>query len=435
MNISVFGIGYVGCISLGCLAAEGHDVIGVDTNESKLELINSGMPTVLEKDIAEKIRYGVSEKKIIAINDFKYAVKNSEISIVCVGTPLSKDDSLDLSHVFKVAEQIGEALKTKKTFHIISIRSSIPPGTISKIENLIAKISDKVVDENFSVLANPEFLREGNAVNDYYNPPYTLIGGNNRAAMEKLASVYENINAETIYTEVDYAELVKFVNNSFHALKVSFANEVGNVCNALNMDSRKFMELFVKDTKLNISSNYLKPGFAYGGSCLPKDLSALQNLAVQSNIGTPLLLSITKSNEAQIEKAFKLIEQTGKKNIGFAGLTFKEGTDDVRNSPYVSLIKKLLDKKFIVKIFDSNIDLGNIIGANKEYLFKELPIISDYMVHSIKNLVNESDVIVVANSNLFTSKEIAKLKNKIVIDLIGIDENLRTRDNYIGLCW
>lgn len=435
MNLSVFGIGYVGCVSLGCLASDGYCVIGVDTNASKLELINSGIPTVLEKDIAVKIYEGVGEKKISATDDFKYAVKNSEISIVCVGTPSAKDGSLDLSHIVKVAEQIGDALKAKKEFHIISIRSSVPPGTVAKVETLIAEISGKSIDKDFSVLANPEFLREGSAVNDYYNPPYTLIGGSKKEAMEKLASIYTNVKAEVIFTEVNYAELIKFVNNSFHALKVSFANEVGSICKGMNIDSRKFMELFTKDSKLNISSSYLKPGFAYGGSCLPKDLEALQNLGKQSNAETPLLSSIEESNAAQIERAFKLIEKTGKKNIGFAGLTFKEGTDDLRNSPYVSLVKKLLDKKFIVKIFDANIDLENIIGANKEYLFKELPIISDYLTHSLKDLVNESDVIVIANSKLISEKEINKNKNKIIIDLVGLYENLRTKDNYIGLSW
>lgn len=435
MNISVFGIGYVGCISLGCLASEGHNIIGVDTNEDKIELINSGFPTVLEKDIEEKIHNGVSKKKIIATSDFKYAVARSKISIICVGTPVSKKGNLDLSHLIKVAEQIALALKGKNEFHIVSIRSSVPPGSVEKIEKIIADISGKLIDKDFSVLANPEFLREGSAVNDYYNPPYTLIGGRNKTAMKKLASIYKKVKAEIIYTEPCYAEMIKFVNNSFHALKIGFANEVGNICKAVNIDSRKLMQLFTMDTKLNISSSYFIPGFAYGGSCLPKDLEALQNLAGESNIDTPLLSSVSASNNVQIEKAFNIIKDTGKKSIGFAGITFKEGTDDVRNSPYVSLIKKLVNNKFFVKIFDSNIKLENILGANKEYLFKELPLISDYLVHSVKNLIEESEVIVIANSKFITKKDIQKNKNKFIVDLIGTDENLRTKDKYIGLCW
>nr|MBP9096804.1 UDP-glucose/GDP-mannose dehydrogenase family protein [Ignavibacteria bacterium] len=272
-------------------------------------------------------------------------------------------------------------------------------------------------------------------VYDYYNPPYTLIGGNNKPAMELLASLYSKVNAKVEYTDIQNAELIKFVNNSFHALKVSFANEIGNICSSLNIDSHSFMELFLKDNKLNISKSYLKPGFAFGGSCLPKDLTALENLADELKVETPVLSGITKSNEAHIEKAFKLIKRTSKKKVGFLGITFKEGTDDVRHSPYVTLAKKLLDKKYTVKIFDANLNLENVVGANKEYLFKELPVISDYMVHSFKELLKECDVILIANSKFVTSSHILKIENKIIIDLIRIDENLRTKDNYIGLSW
>jgi len=435
MNVSVFGIGYVGCVSLGCLAADGHAVIGVDTNSRKLDLINDGKPTVIEDGLNDLIYNGVAEKKITATDDYIYAVKNSDVSVICVGTPSGDDGRLDLSHVVKVSQQIAEALKTKKDFHVVSIRSSVPPGTVFKIENIIADISGKIVDKDFSVLANPEFLREGSAVFDYYNPPYTLIGGKNNTAMELLASLYSKVNAKVEYTDISNAELIKFVNNSYHALKVSFANEIGNICSSLNIDSHSLMELFLKDSKLNISKSYLKPGFAFGGSCLPKDLMALENIADELKVETPVLSGITKSNEAHIEKAFKLIKQTSKKKVGFLGITFKEGTDDVRYSPYVTLAKKLLDKKYTVKIFDANLNLENVVGANKEYLFKDLPVISDYMVHSFKELLKECDVILIANSKFVTSSHILKIENKIIIDLIRIDENLRTKDNYIGLSW
>ncbi|MBS1492651.1 MAG: UDP-glucose/GDP-mannose dehydrogenase family protein [Bacteroidetes bacterium] len=435
MNISVFGIGYVGCVSLGCLAADGHFVIGVDSNESKLTLLESGNATVLEKGLHEIIREGVAEKRIIAMNDYEYAVKNSEVSIICVGTPPGEDGNLDLSHIFKVAEQIGAALKIKKNFHIVSVRSSIPPGTISKIEKIIADCSKKIVDKDFSVLSNPEFLREGSAVKDYYNPPYSLIGGSNSSAMETLASIYKSVNAEVIFTDTKNAELIKFVNNSFHALKVSFANEIGIICSSLDMDSQNFMELFVKDTKLNISDVYLKPGFSYGGSCLPKDLQALQSIAEKNSLNIPLLKSISNSNDENIDRAFKLIERAKKKNIGFLGITFKAGTDDVRNSPYVSLVKKLLHKKYNVKIYDPNLDLEKVIGANKEFLFKELPVISDYLISSYKELIDEVDIVVIANQELIALKDLAKLKNKFIIDLVRIDKSLRTKDNYAGLSW
>jgi GDP-mannose 6-dehydrogenase len=435
MNISIFGIGYVGCVSIGCLASDGHFVIGVDTNQNKLELINSGKATVIEKDLEKMIFKAAGDKKIFATDDYIHAVKNSEVSIICVGTPLGKDGKLDLSHIFKVAEQIGKAVKFKNSFHIISVRSSVPPGTISEIEKIISKESDKTVEKDFSVLSNPEFLREGSAVYDYYNPSYTLIGGTNKNAMEKLATIYKNVKAEVIFTNVNSAELIKFVNNSFHAMKVSFANEVGNICSSLNIDALKFMELFVKDTKLNISSQYLKPGFAYGGSCLPKDLKALENLASELKVQTPLLSGISESNELHIKKGFRLIKNTKKKRIGFLGITFKEGTDDVRNSPFVSLAKMLLDKKYSIRIFDENLNLEKVLGANKEFLFKELPIVSDYLIKSFNELLDESDVLVIANSKMVPVNQILQIKNKIIIDLVRIDENMRTKDNYIGLSW
>jgi GDP-mannose 6-dehydrogenase len=435
LNVSIFGIGYVGCVSMACLAADGHFIIGVDTNQSKIDLINSGKASVVEKDLDAKIFEGVHNKKIIATNDYEYAVKNSDISIVCVGTPLDKNGKLDLSHVFKVAEQLGKALKSKKSFHVVSIRSSVLPGTISKVEEIISENSCKENKKDFAVLANPEFLREGSAVNDYYNPPYTLIGGDNMSAMEKLAEIYKNVNAEIIFTDIKNTELIKFVNNSFHALKVSFANEIGNICKDFDMDSHKFFELFNKDNKLNISSAYLKPGFAYGGSCLPKDLKALENLAEESKITAPVLSVVTKSNNIQIENAFQIIKKTGKKNIGFIGITFKEGTDDVRNSPYISLAKKLLDKKFSVKIFDSNLNLERVVGANRDYLFHELPVISDYLLQSAKEVIAESDLLVIANKSFITRDEILQNKKKIFLDLVRINESLITKDNYIGIAW
>ncbi len=434
MNISVFGIGYVGCISLGCLAAEGNYVIGVDANSVKIEQINSGKATVVEKDIDKIISEQFFKGNIKATDDFNYAVQNSEISIICVGTPSNNDGNLNLSYILNVAGQIGEALKSKKDFHIISVRSSVPPGTIAKIENEIAKASNKIIDKDFSVLINPEFLREGAAVEDYYNPPYTLIGGNNRQAMDKLAELYKNIKAEILFTEVHYGEMIKFINNSFHALKVSFANEVGTICSELKIDSHKLMEIFCKDNKLNISNAYLKPGFAYGGSCLPKDLKALKTIAKELLIESPVIKSIDKSNETLIKKVAKLITSQNKKNIGFLGVTFKEGTDDLRNSPYLSLIEKIVTLgNFNIKIFDDNINLEKLTGANKQFLFEHFPEISSYLVSSFDELFEQSDVIVVSNKSHV--KKIKNLNDKVVIDLVRIDDDLKTNDNYIGICW
>jgi len=436
VDISIFGIGYVGCISLGCLAAQGNNVIGIDTNNYKIQQINSGKATVIEKDIDEIISEQFLLGRIKATNDFNFAVQNSDISIICVGTPSDNDGNLNLEYIFKVSSQIGEALKQKQGFHIISVRSSVPPGTISKLENLISEVSGKKIDEDYSVVINPEFLREGSAVHDYHNPPYTLIGGNNKQAMEKLALLYKNINAEIIFTDVQYGEMIKLVSNSFHALKVSFANEVGNVCSELKMDSHKLMEIFCKDDKLNISPSYLKPGFAYGGSCLPKDLKAFITLAKNLSVNMPVITSIDNSNNVVINKVINIITSYKKRNIGFIGVTFKEGTDDLRNSPYLSLVEKLISSgDYSIKIFDKNVNLGNLTGANRIFINEKIPNISNFLTESFDELINASDVLVVSVKNKLLSDELKKIKDKIIIDLVRIDDNITTNENYIGISW
>ena len=279
MRISIFGLGYVGCVSLGCLAKNGHNIIGVDVNDIKVDLINNGKPTIIERDIDLIIEQQFKNKKIKATKDYKSAIKNTDISIICVGTPSTPEGHLNLEHIYKTAEQIGEAIKEKENFHIAVIRSTVLPGTNIKVGEIIEKTSGKQRNKGFAVVSNPEFLREGSAVEDYYNPPVTVLGSDNKKALNVLSKIYAKVNGPIEIVDIKVAEIIKYVNNSYHALKITFANEVGNICKRIGIDSHEVMRLFCMDKQLNISSYYFKPGFAYGGSCLPKDLKALQTLA------------------------------------------------------------------------------------------------------------------------------------------------------------
>lgn len=435
MKISVFGLGYVGCVSMGCLADLGHDIIGVDVNTNKVNLINKGKPTIIEKDIDTIILNGFKKKKLYATTNYKEAVLNTEISIVAVGTPSTKNGHLDLDYVFKVAKNIGVSLKEKNSHHIVAIRSTVLPGTCDKVANIIEEASNKKRDIDFSVVSNPEFLREGTAVKDYYNPPYTLIGSNNKEAANAIAQLYRSLPGEIVITETRIAEIMKYLNNTFHALKISFANEVGNICKELEIDSHKVMNIFVKDTQLNLSSYYLKPGFAYGGSCLPKDLKALQTLAHDNYVDIPVIESIDKTNLLQVSRAVKIIEEYKGKKIGFLGLSFKAGTDDLRNSPAVSLIESLIGKGFETKIYDKNVSLSNLTGTNKEYIINHIPHLSKLFVNSAIDLINSVDIIVINNNEPEFISILQDEYNRIIIDLIRINDDIINRDNYIGINW
>jgi GDP-mannose 6-dehydrogenase len=434
MKISIFGLGYVGCVSLGCLAKNGHQVIGVDVQPLKVDLINQGLATIVEKDIDVIIKEEFDKKKISATHDFKDAVHNSEISIICVGTPSSPQGHLNLAYIYRTAEEIGEAIKTKKDFHVVVIRSTVLPGTNKKIGEIIESVSGKKRNVAFSVVSNPEFLREGSAVKDYYNPSVTVIGGDHTDAVEKVASLYKDLKGTIEITQVEVAELIKYVNNSYHALKITFANEVGNICKAMNVDSHRVMELFCQDTHLNISPAYFKPGFAYGGSCLPKDLKGMVTLAHDHYISTPLLNSIDDSNENQKRVAFEMIARTGKKKIAFIGLSFKEGTDDLRYSPSVDLAEKLIGKGYQLSIYDKNVHIAKLVGANKAFINEHLPHLSELITNDAATAIKDADVILINHRNFEAQQYMDLLKDKIVIDLVRVAWD-HSAINYDGLCW
>jgi len=431
MNISIFGLGYVGCVSLGCLAQNGHKIIGVDLNPLKIDLINQGKPTVIEKYLDQIIKE--NRKNIKATNDYKNAVKNTEIAIICVGTPSTNEGHLNLDQIRKVAQQIGESLYTKNSFYTIFIRSTVPPGTNAEVAAIIEKYSNKKNNKYFAVVSNPEFLREGNAVYDFYHPPYTIIASESQKGIGIGKKLYKNIPAPIIETEVKEAEILKYINNAFHALKITFANEIGNICKKLNIDSHKVMDLFSKDTKLNISPAYLKPGFAYGGSCLPKDLKALTTLSHDFYLKTPVINAINESNKEQINYTIQIIESTERKKLGFVGITFKAGTDDLRFSPTLEVVEYFLGKGYIVKLFDSNVHLSKLTGTNKDYLDSKLPHISQLLSENLQQMLDDVELIIISTHD----NEIEKLKmnpNKVILDLVRIKQ-FESYSNYIGIAW
>ncbi|HPC02631.1 MAG TPA: UDP-glucose/GDP-mannose dehydrogenase family protein [Syntrophales bacterium] len=435
MKISIFGLGYVGCVSMGCLAKNGHTVVGVDVSRAKIETIQSGKSPIVEAEIDEIISDQHRKGLISATDNGIEAVTTTDVSFICVGTPSTPNGHLDLDTVFRVAGEIGKGIERKNGFHVVVIRSTVLPGTNEKVTAILEERSGKKHDVDFAVVSNPEFLREGTAVKDYYEPSFTLVGSSSARATDIMKEVYKEIHAPFITAEIRVAEMMKYVNNAFHALKITFANEIGNVCKKLDIDSHRLMEIFCLDRKLNLSPYYLKPGFAYGGSCLPKDLKALKTVARDLYIDCPVLENIERSNEIQKKMVLDRILAFDRRHVGFLGLSFKAGTDDLRNSPIVDIIEQLIGKGFKVRIFDRNVRLSQLIGANREYILQKIPYISQFITDDPAEIINHSDIIVVVNKE----KEFKDILEKIdggkqVFDLVNLDYE-RNVDTYHGISW
>jgi len=437
MKISIFGLGYVGAVSAGCLAKDGHEVIGVDPSETKVSLINAGNTPIIEKDIGSIISKAVTEGVLTATTNCRNAVLNSSISLICVGTPSESNGSLDLKYVRRVCEEIGEVIKEKDEFHIVVIRSTMLPGTMAEIvQPALEKASGKKSGNGFGLCINPEFLRESTAVYDYYNPPKTVVGASDEKTLNKILSIYGHLPGPKIGTDLATAEMVKYTDNVWHALKVSFANEIGNISKKVGVDSHKVMDIFCQDLKLNISSYYMKPGFAFGGSCLPKDVRALVYKANTLDVNTPILSSILASNENQINIGLNLITEKNKKKIGILGFSFKAGTDDLRESPLVEVIERLIGKGYDIKLFDENVNLASVVGANKDYILNHIPHIAKLMCQSIDEVIKHGEVIVIGNGDKNFSDAIKTVDDdKFVIDLVRITEEFEDVQGYEGICW
>ena len=435
MNISIFGLGYVGCVGAACLAKLGHNVIGVDVNENKVRLINEGKPTIIEEGIAELCQEAHDAGRMSATVDAKDAVLKSDVSFIVVGTPSSPEGHLNLNYIYTVAGRIGRALKEKDSFHIVAIRSTVLPGTNKKVGEIIEQESGKKREEAFTIVSNPEFLREGTSVQDYFNPPLTLIGTDSKEAEKLFRELYKGIEAEFICTDIKVAEMMKYVNNTYHALKIVFGNEVGNICKALDIDSHKVMEIFCKDKQLNISPYYFKPGFAYGGSCLPKDMKALRTLAHDNYVDVPVIEHIFQSNEEQKNRAVQLIMSQGKQKVGILGLSFKAGTDDLRCSPIVDVVEKLLGKGFDIRIYDKNVKVSELTGTNKDFIMAKIPHLQRFVTDDLASVCEASDVLVVTNKEKEFATLLEEYPGKIIIDLVRQWKEVNYAGQYHGISW
>ncbi|MFX0212168.1 MAG: nucleotide sugar dehydrogenase [Candidatus Hodarchaeota archaeon] len=437
MRIIVYGLGYVGTVSAACLAREDHEVLGIDVDPTKVMFINSGASPIVERGLNEAIRDAVHRGKLTAVTKSTTEQIEADLSIVCVGTPNNENGSLNLNSIKKVCRQIACQLKNLRNYHVVNIRSTILPGTTETcIIPILEKNSSKRVGKDFGICVNPEFLREGSSLHDFYNPPFTLIGEYDQKSGNSIVEIYSNIDAPIIKTNIRTAEMLKYVNNAFHALKISFANEIGNLCKPLGIDSHEVMKIFCEDKNLNISPYYLKPGFAFGGSCLPKDLKALLYKGKENDLDLPLLNSILLSNERQITLAFDLIKKTGKKKIGILGISFKPGTDDLRESPSVELIEKLIGKGYDIKIYDNNIAIARVLGANRKFIETAIPHISSLMKSSLEDVIQNSEVIVICHNTQRFRTATANLANgKKIIDLVRITDKPKELSSYEGICW
>jgi GDP-mannose 6-dehydrogenase len=437
MKISIFGMGYVGAVSAGCLAGQGHEIVGVDPVQTKVDLINAGKTPIIEKDIGGLIKEGVQSGKLRATISASEAVNATDISFVCVGTPSQLNGNLDLKFIRRVCERIGEAIREKEEFHVVVIRSTILPGTMRNVViPTLEDASGKKSGIDFGVCNNPEFLREGTAVYDFHHPPKTVIGETDSGSGDLLAGIYNKLSAPLIRTDVETAEMVKYVDNCWHALKVGFANEIGNLCKAVSVDGHKVMDIFCQDTKLNLSSYYMKPGFAFGGSCLPKDLRALTYKAKSLDLDLPILNSILHSNRLQTERGLQMVMAQPGKKVGILGFSFKAGTDDLRESPTVEVIERLLGKGYDIRLYDKNVNLASLVGANRDFILNVIPHISKMMVKSIDEVLEHAETIVIANgSEEFHTITDRIADHQVIIDLVRISDKISDGKQYNGICW
>jgi GDP-mannose 6-dehydrogenase len=435
--VCVVGVGYVGLVSAACLAREGHSVVGVDANRAKVDMINEGVSPIVENQTPELIGEAVTRGTLRATVDVEEAMLASDLSLICVGTPGQANGSPDLQCVRKVCEEIGRTLRRMDDFHVVVCRSTVPPGTMREVViPLLEDRSGKRAGEGFGVCHNPEFLREGTAVHDFHHPPKIVIGESDPVSGSRVASLYAMLDAPLIRTRIEVAEMVKYVDNAWHALKVGFANEIGDLCRALKIDSHAVMDIFCQDTKLNLSGCYLKPGFAFGGSCLPKDLRALTHKGRTMDLELPILNAILQSNRMQIETGLGLILDQGRRKIGILGFSFKAGTDDLRESPMVNVIERLLGKGYDIRVYDKNVNMARLIGANRDYLLNLIPHISSLMAETLDEVLDHAEVLVIGNKSAEFDGIVDRVRpDQVVVDLVRIAPLTTQEGKYYGICW
>ena len=438
MKISIFGLGYVGAVSLACLARDGHDVIGVDIDSVKLELIAAGLSPVIEQGMPELMAEVVASGRVKVTDDAQAAVAATDLSFICVGTPSQPNGSQDQGAVIRLTEQLGAALAYKSSEHVFVFRSTLVPGTVETIlKPALETRSGKRAQQDFHICFQPEFLREGSSVKDYDHPPFTVVGAGSAQGADRLRSLFGHLPGEFLVTSIRSAEMMKYACNAFHALKITFANEMGRICQALGVDSHEVMDLLCRDRQLNISAAYLKPGFAFGGSCLPKDLRALLHIAKIRDIDMPMLAGVLPSNTLPVQHALTRVLASGKRRIGMIGLSFKSGTDDLRESPLVELAEALIGKGLQLSIFDPEVNVARLIGANKRFIDNSIPHIGALMTDDCERLIADNDIIIVG---LNDAKALDVLRQKlrsehIILDLVAMPQRQDLPGQYYGICW
>ena len=438
MKISVLGLGKLGAPLAAVFASKGFTVVGVDVNPDKVASLNEGRSPIVEKGLDELIKTATANGSLRATTSTDEAIQATDLSLLCVGTPSRKNGSLDLSYLTRVCEQIGTALKSKPDYHVVVVRSTVLPGTTHQIViPALEQASGKKYGTGFGVTVNPEFLREGTAIHDFRHPPLTLVGHNYASDAAPTQALYANVQAPLVNTSIRTAEMMKYASNTWHALKVCFANEIGNLCKRLEIDSHEVMDIFCRDEKLNLSSYYMKPGFAFGGSCLPKDVRALQYRAKEVDLDIPVIQAILGSNQLQIQHALDQVMESGKKRIGLLGFSFKAGTDDLRESPIVILAEALLGKGYELRIYDKNVSIARLVGANKAYINEQIPHLSSLLCETIDEVLDNSDVIVVGNAAPEFSDALTKTRpEQVIVDLVRVKtDRAQIRAKYEGICW
>jgi GDP-mannose 6-dehydrogenase len=437
MKVSVFGLGYVGSVSAACLADQGHHVTGVDTSETKVALMGAGKAPIVEPELADMTRRAVARKLMAATTDAEDALMRTEISLLCVGTPSRGNGSLNLDYLEGACAEIGHVLRKKNAYHVVAVRSTVLPGTMrGMVIPVLEKSSGRRAGVDFGVCNNPEFLREGTAVHDFRHPPKTVIGETDARSGDMVQSLYDGLPGPVIRCQVEIGEMVKYADNAWHAVKVAFANEIGTFCKAASIDSHRVMEIFCQDTKLNISTCYLRPGFAFGGSCLPKDVRALTYKARSLDVSTPLLDSLIPSNRAQIEAGMELILHAGSRKVGIFGFSFKQGTDDLRESPLVDVIERLVGKGFDLRLYDRNVNIARLVGANRDYILKAIPHIERLMMPDMASVLAHADIVVIGNNAAEFRNIAGRLRpDQTVIDFVRISAIEESHEKYQGICW
>lgn len=438
LPISVFGLGYVGSVSAACFASMGHRVLGVDSNPAKVEMLDNGRSPIIEARMNELVAENNRACRLHATMDPAAAVLCSDVSFVCVGTPSLRNGKLDLSHIERVAREIGTALREKKSPHTFVLRSTVLPGTTETVvQPILEQASGRRAGIDFTIVYNPEFMREGSAVADFLNPSYAVLGAKDPAHLAPLRELYKQIPGQVFETSIGVAEMVKYLSNAFHAVKVTFANEVGTLCKHLEVDAQAVTEIFTSDTRLNISPAYLSPGFAFGGSCLPKDIRALMYKAKELDLKLPMLESLLPSNSEHVERAVEAVVGTSKRKVAQLGLSFKAGTDDLRESPQVQLVKRLLGEGYEVKVWDEDVCLGRLAGSNRQFIQDVIPHIGSLLSSDLQEVIHWGEVVIIGNKAVKKDQLMKTLRNdQIVIDLVNLDKANRCgAASYEGICW